>query len=43
MNIFLTGKIYFHFGGENDWVGIEEDVGVGGDGGGFNGDYRDND
>lgn len=43
MNIFLTGKIYFHFGGENDGVGIGEDVGVGGDGGGFNGDYRDND
>lgn len=43
MNIFLTGKIYFHFGGENDGVGIGEDVGVGGDGGGCHGDDRDND
>lgn len=38
MNIFLTGKIYFHFGGENDGAGIGEDVGVGGVGGGCRGD-----
>lgn len=42
MNIFLTGKIYFHFGGEDDGVGIGEDVGVGGDDGGCHGDDRDN-
>ena len=42
MIFFLTGKIYFHFGGENDGVGKGEDVGVGGDDGGCHGDDRDN-
>lgn len=43
MNIFLTGKIYFHFGGEKDWIGIGEDVDGGGGDGGCHGDDRDND
>lgn len=42
-NIFGTDKIYFHFGGENDGIGIGEDVGVGGDDEGCHGDDRDND
>ena len=42
-NIFETGKIYFHFGGENDGVVIEEDGGAGGDDRGCHGDDRDND
>lgn len=43
MNIFFTGKICFHFGGENYGVGIGEDGGAGGDDGGCHGDDRDND
>lgn len=43
MNIFLTGKIYFHFGGENYGVGIGEDVDGGGGDGVCLGDDRDND
>lgn len=42
-NIFENSKINIHFGGENDGIGIEEDVGVGGDDGGCHGDDRDND
>lgn len=42
MNIFLTGKIYFHFFDEDCGNGICEDVGAGGDDGGRHGDDRDN-
>ena len=41
--LFWNCQNFFHFGGENDGVGIGEDGGAGGDDGGCHGDDRDND